>query len=581
MPKAYSYIRMSTEIQLKGDSARRQLALTSQFVAERGLELADVMVDPGKSAFRGRNIEFGAKLAMFREQIDLGRIEKGSYLIVESIDRLSRQNVPKAFDLLRDIVSRGVVVVTLDDRQEYRPESFESIGNLFIALGSMMRAHDESKRKSERVSAAWQQKKKDAASKGKFLTRRIPAWLSYNETTGKIEVDEERATIVRQIFELVRDGWGAYSIARALNERRMPAWSSRRRAVWRESYIKKMVHGRTVLGEYQPNKVAHDEAGKPIRIPDGAAITDYYPPVVSETLYHEAQQAMSSRRTTGKGRKGRTYPNVFTGLLRCGACGGGITFLDKGPPPKGGRYLRCSISHAKAHGKCMAPAWRYEWMEQCLLSAMEGLDVGYILEGKTREHAIGELNVELGRAEREVEFVRSAIDHTATAIRDSPGPPPGTLVAMLRDDEARLARAEAAKSVLLDKLVALRTFDPEQQQRRLKELLSAMKDDEAEHSTSLRRTLSAEIRRSLEKILIKPCSRIAWELLDEKPLWLGQTIMTNEELQDYLDQFNFEIVLVYRNGREQHLDPLSEEYFELQRSKAFDVMRAMHRAKSM
>lgn len=578
MAKAYSYIRMSTEVQLKGDSARRQLALTEQFIRERGLELAEVMLDPGVSAFRGRNVEFGAELARFREEIDLGRIEKGSYLIVESIDRLSRQNVTKAFDLLRDIVSRGIVVVTLDAKQEYRADSFDSISNLFIALGSMMRAHEESRLKSERVSAAWQKKKQDAAVKGKFVTRRIPAWLTYNQVAGIICIVEERAEIVREIFELIRDGWGAYSVARALNERRIPAWSTRRRAVWRESYIKKMVYGRTVLGEYQPHKLTHDDAGKPVRVPDGAAIVGYYPAVISEKLYQDAQLAMSGRRITGKGRKGSAYSNVFTGLLRCGACGAGVTYLDKGPPPKGGRYLRCSVAHAR--GQCVAPAWRYEWMEQCLLSAMESLDVGFVLDGKTREQALSELSVELERADREVDFIQRSIEHTANAIRASLTKTPKTLVAMLQTDEERLAQAEVNQSLLNERRNALQIFDPEEQQQRLKQLLSSIKAA-GEQSAAIRRSLAAEIRRTLSKIIIKPVGRVAWEILDERPLWLPTQEMTPEQFQDYVNQFNFEFVLVYRNGREHHLDPLSDEYFELEWSAAFAVMRAMHSAKSM
>ena len=40
-PHAYSYIRMSTDLQLKGDSRRRQLELSKTFAAEHDLELVD------------------------------------------------------------------------------------------------------------------------------------------------------------------------------------------------------------------------------------------------------------------------------------------------------------------------------------------------------------------------------------------------------------------------------------------------------------------------------------------------------------------------------------------------------------
>lgn len=73
-PKAYSYIRMSTDGQLKGDSLRRQTAASQQYAAEHGLELALPIEDIGVSGFRGSNREFG-NLARFLDQVERGLIE--------------------------------------------------------------------------------------------------------------------------------------------------------------------------------------------------------------------------------------------------------------------------------------------------------------------------------------------------------------------------------------------------------------------------------------------------------------------------------------------------------------------------
>ncbi|MGX1358940.1 DNA invertase Pin-like site-specific DNA recombinase [Bradyrhizobium elkanii] len=40
-PRAYSYLRMSTDDQLKGDSRRRQLEASKAYAEQHGLELAD------------------------------------------------------------------------------------------------------------------------------------------------------------------------------------------------------------------------------------------------------------------------------------------------------------------------------------------------------------------------------------------------------------------------------------------------------------------------------------------------------------------------------------------------------------
>ncbi len=154
-PKAYSYIRMSTPEQMKGDSLRRQLAKTRRYAEDQHLDLIESFDDLGVSAFRGSNAELGA-LATFKKLVEDGDIEPGSYLIVESMDRLSRQRVMDAFLQLADIVRRGIHLVTLDDGQTYSEKTLDSEPfKLFIALGAMARAHEESRRKSGLLSDAW------------------------------------------------------------------------------------------------------------------------------------------------------------------------------------------------------------------------------------------------------------------------------------------------------------------------------------------------------------------------------------------------------------------------------------------
>jgi DNA invertase Pin-like site-specific DNA recombinase len=94
-PLAYSYVRMSTETQLLGDSLRRQLERSRAFAVERGFDLVEDYHDLGVSAFRGKNVEDG-KLGLFLNAVKAGKVPRGSYLLVESLDRLSRQQLQKS-----------------------------------------------------------------------------------------------------------------------------------------------------------------------------------------------------------------------------------------------------------------------------------------------------------------------------------------------------------------------------------------------------------------------------------------------------------------------------------------------------
>src|SRR6266702_3132134 len=90
MPRAYSYLRFSTPEQSKGDSYRRQSKLAKDYVDRHGLVLDDKLSfnDLGVSAFRGLNSVAG-RLGAFREAVRVGLVPRGSYLLVESLDRIS------------------------------------------------------------------------------------------------------------------------------------------------------------------------------------------------------------------------------------------------------------------------------------------------------------------------------------------------------------------------------------------------------------------------------------------------------------------------------------------------------------
>ncbi|MDO9429739.1 MAG: recombinase family protein, partial [Phenylobacterium sp.] len=101
-PKAYSYIRWSSDRQTSGDSLKRQLELSEAYAAEHGLELDNRLKDEGVSAYHGLNRTKG-DLSIFLEQIKTGEVAPGAYLLVESLDRVSRENVIDAQTLFLQI----------------------------------------------------------------------------------------------------------------------------------------------------------------------------------------------------------------------------------------------------------------------------------------------------------------------------------------------------------------------------------------------------------------------------------------------------------------------------------------------
>tara|TARA_B100001057_G_scaffold233544_1_gene233786 strand:- start:381 stop:761 length:381 start_codon:yes stop_codon:yes gene_type:complete len=117
MGKVYSYTRFSTPEQAAGDSYRRQTEAARKWAEARGLVLDDRLsfADEGVSAYRGTNTDTDRGLGAFLYACQQGIVEPDSYLLVESLDRISRMSPRRAQRLLDDIVDSGVTIVTLND----------------------------------------------------------------------------------------------------------------------------------------------------------------------------------------------------------------------------------------------------------------------------------------------------------------------------------------------------------------------------------------------------------------------------------------------------------------------------------
>ena len=205
MPKAYSYIRYSTPEQARGDSLRRQVAEAEQWCACNGLKLDMSLRDEGVSAHKGVQAEVGSALGNFLDLVKRGQVEVGSYLIVESLDRLSRETILEALPRFTSLLNAGIIIVTLIDKQVYSKDSVnKNPYQLFGSLAVMARAYEESATKAFRVSQAWEKKKSLARMEGKPLTRRCPEWLNLRD--GKFIECPERVVIVRRIFRETIEG---------------------------------------------------------------------------------------------------------------------------------------------------------------------------------------------------------------------------------------------------------------------------------------------------------------------------------------------------------------------------------------
>ncbi len=371
MPLAYSYIRFSTAEQGKGDSKRRQVELSQKYAAEHGLTLDHSLhlYDRGVSAFDRSNIDRGA-LGDFLEAINEGRIQTGSYLLVESLDRLSREKVIAALEVFISILNKGITIVTLGDNKVY---SAESVGNnfsdLIISITIMARAHEESATKSRRIRAAWENKRNNIGVKK--LTAQCPKWMKLNNDKTEFELIHERVELVMEIIDWHKQGFGQAIIAKILNEKAIPTFSNRGNG-WHASYIQKMVTSTALYGAYQ----SHSGSGATLT-PRGDIVEKYYPAVISKEEFLLLQNLRVERRSpSARAKKGTKVSNLLSGLVKCGYCSGSMILLGGSPKLvkaadgskvkiRAKKFLVCD--NARRGLNCYAVQWAYSDFEKSFL----------------------------------------------------------------------------------------------------------------------------------------------------------------------------------------------------------------------
>ncbi len=154
----------------------------------------------------------------------------------------------------------------------------------------------------------------------------------------RIVVHEAEAAIVRRIFELAASGDGLRRIARRLNDEGIP---SPRGRGWAPSALLALLNNRMYLGERVWNRsewIKDHETGRRRRYerPESEWLCQHSPEltIVDERAFSAASRERAARRAeiergaggrivASLGRNGRR-PYLLSGLLECGACGGGF-----------------------------------------------------------------------------------------------------------------------------------------------------------------------------------------------------------------------------------------------------------------
>ncbi|MCX6922525.1 MAG: recombinase family protein [Verrucomicrobia bacterium] len=295
----YSYTRWSSEPQTWGDSEHRQERAARDWCQRNNRTLADTrFADKGVSGWRGDNRKSGRLGDLLQV------VRPGDTILVEDADRWSREPPLDSLNALRDTVNKGVDIVFLKTGVKVSSSNFNDPSVLIPNFFASFLANAENKKRSYRIREVMK-KRQAQIEAGHAVRGALPCWLKWEEEQGKPVVIEEKAKAVRRLYELSLPGMGVHAIVREMAG--VPCISNSKRARWNNRLVYRILSGQSAMGH------CHRE--------NAPSVPGVYPAVISESEYYGSLARIKARSNFTAPRK---YQNnsLFTGLVKCAACGG-------------------------------------------------------------------------------------------------------------------------------------------------------------------------------------------------------------------------------------------------------------------
>lgn len=405
--ECFSYIRFSSKgAQAKGTSEGRQMEIAPRVAAENGWHFNQELnaADLGISASKGDNLE---TLEAIIEKANAGVIKKGTVLIIESMNRLTRLDVDTAYQLLRKMLLAGIEIYTDNNRRHLTTKDLTNPMSIMLTVSELDAAYQYTAELAKRIKKSWDNKRKNGNVKfTKFgtLSKVHPAWLEIKNN--QYVLVPEKAKIVKRIFQMYLDGNGVSSIATKLNAENIKPFG--RGKVWDTCYVGKLVTNHNVIGELRCRLLKHGDYRRQL---SGEVIKNHYPAVIDENTFYLAQEKYSNNFKCRVREVGKTA-NIFAGVAYCACCGGRMNKINGGSP-RNNCYLACR--NRQLNKGCDTGMMKYLPIENSFLQIIGDSMELFIETDRNYEKEISALNGKIIVAQKQIDTItNAAIDGTLT-----------------------------------------------------------------------------------------------------------------------------------------------------------------------
>lgn len=316
------YVRVSTDDQRdNGYSIDSQLRMIKEYCEKNDYSIIGVYNDAGHSGKDLMRPEMQRLLADIKSK----KIDK---LIAIKVDRLTRNNYD-GFWLLNYCEEHDVKIELILEPYDVSTANGEMIFGMNLVFGQ---------RERKEIGARTKRAMEEMALE-KIHPSKAPYGYIRNRETGHLEIEPIEAQVVKEIFELCKQGNSTRSIATIMKDNN----AYLKQGKWASDRIYKILTNAIYIGIF--------EYGKYKRKPqDILRVENYCEPIIDEITWNATRNVLVKNRHSNYGE----YIHLFSGLVKCPICRNIMSSSESFKYPNGKLkvyyHLRCKNHNCKGFG---------------------------------------------------------------------------------------------------------------------------------------------------------------------------------------------------------------------------------------
>ena len=316
------YVRVSTDDQRdNGYSIDSQLRMIKEYCEKNDYDIVDVYNDAGYSEKDLMRPEMQRLL----KDIKSKKIDK---LVAIKVDRLTRNNYD-GFWLLNYCEEHDVKIELILEPYDVSTANGEMIFGMNLVFGQ---------RERKEIGARTKRAMEEMALEH-IHPSKAPYGYIRNKETGHLEVEPVEAEVVKEIFELCKQGNSTRSIATIMKDNN----AYLKQGKWKADRVYKILTNSIYIGIFEYGKYKRKQQ-------DILRVENYCEPIIDEVTWNATRNVLVKNKHSNYGE----YIHLFSGLVKCPICGEIMSSSESFKYPNGKQkfyyHLRCKNHNCNGFG---------------------------------------------------------------------------------------------------------------------------------------------------------------------------------------------------------------------------------------